>query len=100
MGSSKHRSTRPRFPFDRCTQVLCVSVAKTKEQTMRRVTLPVAATSAVLSAAAMIAGAANASPLGAATNANAQVSGGSVQQVNWDGSYGYYDRPYFHHHRF
>ncbi len=71
---------------------------------MRRITFPVVATSAILSATALMAGVANASPLGAATNANVQRTGDSVQQVGWDGGYRYHHRPFFHdrfffHHR-
>jgi len=80
----------------------------TKEKKMHKITLTVAATSAILSAASLIPGAANASPLGAATNANLQLADTSVQQVNWwggayyrpyhrfRGPYAYYHRPYFH----
>ena len=79
---------------------------------MRKMTFTVVAASAVLSAASLMVGSANASPLGAATNADLRVTDGSVQQVNWwggayyrphyrwGGPYAYYDRPYFHHHPF
>ncbi len=67
---------------------------------MRRMTFPAVATSVIISTAAMMAVPAAASALDAATNANVERSGASVQQVNWDGGYGYYHRSYFHHHRF
>jgi hypothetical protein len=81
-------------------------IGKRKEQTMRRMTFPAAATSVILSTAAMMAVPAAASVLGGAASANLQHASGvaqgiSVQQVNWDGGYGYYHhRPFFHHRAF
>ena len=60
---------------------------------MRRL-FTIATASAVLSAAALMAVPANASALGAATNANQPHANGSVQQVGWGG--GFHRRPFFH----
>jgi hypothetical protein len=73
---------------------------------MRRRTFPAVATSVILSTAAMMAIPAAAAVVGEPTSVNPQPhANASVQQVNWDGPYGYDHRPYAHdrfffHHRF
>jgi len=66
---------------------------------MRKITLTTVATSAILATAALLAGVANASPLGAATKADLRSADTpAVEQVGWSGGY-YRPYAYYHHHR-